>query len=380
MNDAASEHTDPHRQTASRGTPGGRRPDGDRSASWLPPWPPQWPEITDSVSHALADGSWGRYHGRLAEQLRIRIGELGGCPSCRLLCSGSAGIELALRSVGISAGDKVLLCGYDYPGNFRAVELLGGRPVLGDAASDSYSLDASAVQACPADVKAVIVSHLYGVGAAVASIREQCDRRGFALIEDACQVPGMIIDGRPAGSWGNAAVFSFGGSKPLTAGNGGAVLTADPVIESRWNRWLDRPSDALPMSELQAAALLPQLDRLDACNRLRAESVQQILAAVPWTRTASALPSADRTSTLYKWAWQSDRRDDLITQLSEAGLPVGTGYRSMHRSSDRRCDKLGPLQRCQALDQQLCVLDHSALLSTGPQRDRVVEILNAFAA
>ena len=192
----------------------------------FPTWPPNWPEIADSIARAVQRGDWGRYRGQASAELNARIRQICQVSHCRLVSSGSLGIELALRACGISSQDRVVVCGYDYPGNFRAVELLGALPVLVDAAATSFSVDPEPLQQiADRHIRAVIVSHLYGVPAEIQAIREICDRKGWKLIEDACQTPAMNVQGRPAGSWGDVGVLSFGGSKPLTSGNGGALLT-----------------------------------------------------------------------------------------------------------------------------------------------------------
>lgn len=342
----------------------------------FPPWPPEWPEIADSIDQAVRRGDWGRYRGQATDELTQKLADLAAAKHCRLVSSGSLGIEIALRGAGVAARDRVALCGYDYPGNFRAIELIGARPVLVDADPASYSADPNQLEQIPENqITAVLVSHLYGIAAQIDQIRELCTRRGWRLIEDACQTPGMDVAGRPAGAWGDVGVMSFGGSKPLTAGNGGALLTSDAAIASRLAAWIDRPSDSMPMSELQAAALLPQLSRLQDCNRARWATTVKILDRVPWFGDAIRQRKPTEQSTFYKLAFQPEDRQQVLTALAARGLPVGSGYRSMHRSSDRRCDKIGPLQECQKLGEQLCLLDHSVLLSAGRQREHLIELL-----
>lgn len=357
------------------------RPRTAAESTPFPTWPPQWPEIAESVATAIHSGDWGRYRGRATDELATRVADRCRVTHCRLVSSGSIGVELALRSVGVAPRDHVVLCGYDYPGNFRAIELLGARPILVDADPSSYSLDPAGLQKVnDPSVKAVLVSHLYGIPAQVELIREICDRNRWMLVEDACQVPEMEISSRAAGAWGDVGVLSFGGSKPLTAGNGGALLTNSDAIASKLRSWLDRPSDAAPISELQAAALLPQLDRLEHCNRVRWETYCGLVAQVGWLSDAVGTRVPATETTFYKFAFLSNQRDVTLEKLSKLGVPVGSGYRSMHRSSDRRCGKIGSLDQCRLLDQQVCLLDHSALLSTGDQRRRLVEAFTRLTA
>jgi dTDP-4-amino-4,6-dideoxygalactose transaminase len=152
-------------------------------------------------------------------------------------------------------------------------------------------------------------------------------------------------------------------------------VTNDDAIASKWNAWIDRPSDAVPLSELQAAALLPQLDRLEYCNQRRWETILAVRSGVPWMQAALGHRCPHRLSTCYKLAFCSVDRDRTLRSLGKRGLPIGRGYRSMHRSSDRRCGKVGSLDNSRILGEQLCLLDHSVLLSTGLQRDTLIEML-----
>src|SRR5207244_5610224 len=104
------------------------------------------------------------------------------------------------------------------------------------------------------------------------------DRSGLAILEDACQVPGATVAGKPAGSWGDCGVISFGGSKLLTAGRGGAIVTNREDVLQRIKVYCERGNDAFPLSELQAAVLVPQIPQLAAANEQRRRSVELLLA------------------------------------------------------------------------------------------------------
>ncbi len=328
----------------------------------IPTWPPQWPEIQASVVRSIRSGEWGNYLSQACQTLSDDLAGRYSSTHVRLCCSGSAAVEIALRAVGVGPGDEVILSALDYPGNFRTIELLGARPVLVDLAPDSVRLDRQQLEAAGSEkVKAVIVSHLFGVAADVLEIRKACDDHGWALIEDACQVPGMRIAGhaggqaagltgsdpadsgpkdsvpveadRPAGSVGHFGTLSFGGSKPLTAGNGGALLTSDPKLAARLGPLLDRPSDTMPLSPLQAAALRPQLDRLDEMNRHRRETVAFIETQVVPKLTRWQWLSPTDASVFpgyYKIAWAA--HDEPHRQRIVGG-PRGSGCRSVKDSN-----------------------------------------------
>jgi dTDP-4-amino-4,6-dideoxygalactose transaminase len=291
-------------------------------------------------------------------------------------------VEIALRAAGVGPGDEVILSAYDYPGNFRSIELLGARPVLIDVAPDSVQPDPRQLSQADSDaVKAVIISHLFGTAADVVAIRRWCRQRQRLLIEDACQVPGMLIGGRPAGSWGDFGTLSFGGSKPLSSGCGGAVLTRDRRLAARLGPLLDRPSDVMPLSPLQAATLGPQLNQLDALNQRRRATVTHIESQiVPHLRRWRWLSGCDRSveAAHYKVAWavpDARHRNAILSAAVPLGLPIGEGFRSQARVSERRCRKPVPLCEAQQMDQCVFVLDHTALLLEPLQWDALAESL-----
>src|SRR5262245_33903119 len=191
----------------------------------IPEGPPPWPKPSEAVRAALAaaytDGSWGRYRGPHCEKLCENLAGLSHAKYAWLCSSGTVAVELALRGLKIGPGDEIILAAYDFPGNFRAIEAIGARPVLIDLAADSWTLDTDQVaDALSPQSKAIIVSHLHGSLADMPRLRQIADANGIAIVEDACQVPGATIAGKPAGFWGDCGAFSFGGSKLLTAGRG----------------------------------------------------------------------------------------------------------------------------------------------------------------
>jgi len=352
--------------------------------------PFDWPLPDEAVRAALEaayrDGSWGRYHGPhgegLVEDLRAKF----ACEHALLCSSGTIGVELALRGCGVSAGDEVVLAGYDFSGNFRAVEAVGARPVLADVELESWCLDTKALAEVRRErVKAVIVSHLHGGLAEMPRILALADERGWAVVEDACQQPGAVLEGRPVGSWGDVGVLSFGGSKLLTAGRGGAVLTGDAQIYQRMKVSAERGNWAFPLSELQSAVLRPQLAKLDERNRQRRERIATILHATAgldeWLRPIPLRKNAEPA--FYKLAWSlipaesdPDLREELIAKLQAAGVPIDVGFRGFTRRSARRCEKSGTLDCSERLSRSTLLLHHPVLLKEIKTAQQVGQVLD----
>ena len=230
-----------------------------------------------------ADALWGKYVGPFTAALCTALRELHDIEYVLPCCSGTFAVELALRAVGVRADDEVILAGYDFPGNFRAIEAVGAMPVLADIDPHTWCLDVhqigrqetgSGQPLVGTRTRALIVSHLHGGLAEMQQLGDIARSHGVAIVEDACQAHGARWHGRVAGAWGDVGVLSFGGSKLLSAGRGGAILTNDPHVYQRAKIYVQRGNDAFPLSELQAAVLLPQISKLQQRNAWRRTNVQ----------------------------------------------------------------------------------------------------------
>src|SRR5437588_946775 len=247
-----------------------------------PQGPPAWPlpdeEIQAALQKAYNDGSWGKYRGVYGERLEKRLADYFQVLFALTCASGTFAVELALRALKIGPGDEVILAAYDYPGNFLSVHAIGAMPVLVDVASGNWNLDpACLAEAIGPATRAVIVSHLHGGMVPMREVMDLATWHNLRVIEDAAQVPGALVQGRKAGAWGDAGILSFGGSKLLSAGRGGALLTSQADVHQRARLYQHRGNVLSPLSELQAAVLLPQLDKLDARNARRGEHVKHLL-------------------------------------------------------------------------------------------------------
>lgn len=358
----------------------------------FPEGPPAWPPADERISEVLgrlaADGSWGRYHGPHCAELRERIAGYLHLKHVRLYSSGTIAVEAALRAAGVVAGDRVLLAGYDFPGNFRAIEAVGARPVLVDPDLHNWSFDPDCLPVTQRwRPKAAIVSHLHGGLAPMARIRNDADRLGIAIVEDACQATGAMIDGRRAGAWGHVGVWSFGGSKLLTGGRGGALFTDDDTIAQRAKLFSERGNDAFPLSEMQAAVLVPQLEQLDVRNLRRNAAVQRLLRQIADLEWMHPVAVADSQHAFYKLAFRltcaTGSRDDLVNDLTFAaraeGLALDAGFRGFERRGDRRCDQGDNLTTARQLACSTLLLHHPILLGDEPTLNRVAMAIRKLA-
>ncbi|MFO0870795.1 MAG: aminotransferase class I/II-fold pyridoxal phosphate-dependent enzyme [Pirellulales bacterium] len=353
-------------------------------------WPLPDDDIALILQAMLSDGAWGRYEGEYGERCCAALRDWSGLPHVLLCSSGTIAVEIALRGLGVRPGDEVAVAAYDFPGNFRAIEAVGARPVVVDIEPSSWSLDPQQLEeALGPATRAAIFSHLHGRLAAAATLREVADRRGIGLVEDICQVPGAVVDGRRAGTWGDVSVLSFGGSKLLTAGRGGAVLTARQDVFQRGKIFGERGNQAFPLSELQAAVLLPQLARLEQRNELRRQRVARLLAALaggagleslPGRGTAASGDLAEQQPVYYKVGWRvtlagAGSRELLIARSQAAGVPLDSGFRGFTGRSTRRCRSVGTLPHARRAASQTVLLHHPVLLQSEAVIDQLAAVL-----
>ena len=391
----------------------GARLTADLINSLAPPWPHPDDEVRAALAAAYADGSWGRYFGPHSERLTELLASLFAVKHALLCSSGTIAVELALRGLKIGPGDEVILGGYDFPGNFRAIEAVGARPVLIDVGSacraepdragdvalpipgparqagPAWTLDADQIEpACSPHTKAIIVSHLHGSLADMQRVCEVAAKLGVAVVEDACQVPGAVVQRRPAGSWGDCGVLSFGGSKLLTAGRGGAVLTSRDDVLQRIKIFSQRGNEAFPMSELQAAVLVPQVPKLAAQNVRRLASARRLVNLTQGVTglVSCCLPDDASQPAFYKLPWLvrgnndscdspdfQQRRRQFIAAVQAAGLALDEGFRGFARRTSTRCRVVGNLPNAKLAAAGTVLLHHPILLGTDEAIERAAQ-------
>lgn len=344
-----------------------------------PSWPLSDPAVADALARAATDGSWGRYHGPHLPALIENLAITFAVPHALPCVSGTLAIEVALQALRIGLGDEVILPAYDYEANFLTIHALGAVPVLVDVVPGDVSLDIDRLEAARTDrTRAVLASHLHGGLVSMRRLTEWAAGRGIGVVEDAAQAAGAVVDGRPAGSWGDFGVLSFGGSKLLTAGRGGALLTHRADLAQRARLVLRRgPQEWAALSEMQAAVLLPQLDALPTRTAERAERVRELSASLPPSLRLFA-PSAEGSSAFYKVGFRLDAgafglpRDRLIAALRAEGAAFDAGFRATHVGrSASRFRAGGPLEEAARAGDDVVILHHPVLLG-GPSLVREV--------
>ncbi len=345
-----------------------------------PDWPGTLPEVGNGLLEAWKSGTWGKYDGPLVEKLQETTAAFLGRRHALAVSSGTLGIELALKALGIADAPPgkvgVALCDYDYPGNFLSIHHLGAIPVLVDTDPLTGQMCAQslteAICHSQVPIKAVIVSTLHGSSPDLPKISEILEKAKIPWIADACQAVGGSFAGNKHGSQGTIAVWSFGGSKHLSAGRGGMIFTDEASLAQRMRLANRRGSVVGGLSELQAAALLAQWPHLETRHTKRAQQATQLRSQMA-DISGLCLPTilGDPIHQAYYkfdfWVDASEARLAwVLAALKAEGLAVEKGFRSLSQGrSPSRFQAPVSLEVSHSNSPQRFVLHHPILLEAG---------------
>ncbi len=253
------------------------------------------------------------------------------------VANGTDAIELALRAVGVIAGNKVATVANAGFYASTAIHAIGATPVYVDVDGSSLTMSPTSLQAVfAAHPAAVIVTHLYGQMADMSTLMRLCRQEGIPLIEDCAQAHGAIQHERKAGSWGTTGCFSFYPTKNLGAlGDAGAIVTDDDTIATkiralRQYGWQQKYTINIPggknsrMDEIQAAFLRAKLPLLDQHNQQRqaiAQLYREGLSHLPLQ-----LPPAGDQYVAHLFVVRSPKRNALAAYLRSVGIGCDIHY------------------------------------------------------
>lgn len=280
---------------------------------------PAWPYFAEDEINAVTDilrsgkvNYWTGNEGRLFEK---EFAEFTGCNHAIALSNGTVALELALKALGIGPGDDVIVPCRTFIASASCVVAMGARPVMADIDLESQNLTVETIKAAltPA-TRAIVAVHLAGWPCDMDPIMEFAASKGIKVIEDCAQAHGATYKGRPVGSLGHVAAFSFCQDKIMTTGGeGGIVTTNDKELWSKiWAfkdhgknfdacyapksgsgfRWLhDSFGTNGRMTEMQAAIGRLQLKKLPGWTekrRMHAGILSHGFSEIPALRTAIA--------------------------------------------------------------------------------------------
>jgi perosamine synthetase len=260
-----------------------------------------------------------------------------GIAHASAVSSGTAGLHLALRAVGVGDGDEVVTSPFSFVASANSVLFERARPVFADIDPVTLNLDPQAAAAAITErTTALLPVHIFGYPADLPAF----ERLGLPIVEDACEALGAVhADGTPVGGRGHPAVFGFYANKQLTTGEGGMVTTAHAAVKERMDSernqgrapdmgWLDhdRLGFNYRLSDVASAIGLAQLDRLDGMLAARARVADGYRAELAGVEGLT-LPCADAGGDRRGWfvfvvqlPADGPDRDDVVVALREHGI------------------------------------------------------------
>jgi dTDP-4-amino-4,6-dideoxygalactose transaminase len=287
--------------------------------------------------------------GPMLERFEQALAECVQSPFVAGVSSGTAGLHLGVRLLGVGTGDEVVTSPFSFVASANCLLYEGASPVFADVDPSTLNLDPAAVEAAITPrTKAILPVDIFGYPAELSELEAIAARHGLALLEDACQALGAEYRGRPVGSLAHPAVFAFYPNKQLTTGEGGALALAS---EEEWNLvkslanqgrsdsgdWLthSRLGYNYRLDELSAAVGIGQLEKLDRVLALRsavAERYGELLVGVDGVETLRA-DDADHGRSWFVYVVllaPGIGRDDVIARLADDGIPSKPYLPSIH--------------------------------------------------
>ncbi|MCC7452214.1 MAG: aminotransferase class I/II-fold pyridoxal phosphate-dependent enzyme [Anaerolineae bacterium] len=318
--------------------------------------PYEWPgsyfigeEEIEAVTKVLLARSPFRFYGHdlqhYADQVEAYYRERLGRKHALVVNSGTAALSIAMAAAQIGPGDEVLMPGYLWVACLSSVVRAGGIPRLVDI-DNTFTMDPNDLERKINErTKAVLVVHMSGACGDIARIADICRKHNILLIEDVAQANGASLKGKPLGSFGDLAIFSFQYNKNATAGEGGMVVSDDDMLASRaWATHdlgyarnaagrLDTKGviqgwgQGSRMSELSAAVLLSQvrkLDQITGAMRTRNQRLYAGLSKIPGVQPRRIIDPAGDSGPFVILTWPSvDICKRMVELTRAAGVRPG---------------------------------------------------------
>jgi dTDP-4-amino-4,6-dideoxygalactose transaminase len=322
---------------------------------------PAWPVFDDreraQLEDVLTSASWGGHPSpnRKAAEFAAAFAAYQGARFAILTTSGTSALEVALKALGIGAGDEVLVPAITFAATPYAAVACMARPVFADVTAANACIDPDSVQRLiTRRTKAIIPVH-YGASLAdLDALAEISRAHSIPMVEDCAHVPGARFRGRGVGTHGALGCFSFQSSKPMTAGEGGMITTNDPDLEQRCQSLINcgrrRTGDTFEgplmganyrMTEWQCGILLAQLARLPEQIERKSRAAARLrkgLGAIKGLIAVARDPRVTR-EVIYAFIFLVDEsalgfsRNRFVRALRAEGIPCGFANDPVYRSA-----------------------------------------------
>lgn len=283
--------------------------------------------------------NWISSQGMFVNRFEKIFAEYHGVSEAIAVSSGTTALHLALVAMGIGEGDEVILPNLTFGATANAVVHAGAIPVFADVREDDWTLDAKEVaKRITERTKALIPVHLYGVASEMDSLMALAEANEILILEDCAESLGARYKHRLTGSFGRASGFSFFANKTITTGEGGMILTDDPVLADRARLfrdhgmrkerryWHEEAGFNYRITNMQSAVGCAQMERLDkflAHRKRLGETYQRELGGVTEIRLQEFGDQRTSSFWLFSVLLEDDcgySRDEMIQELLKEGI------------------------------------------------------------
>jgi len=298
--------------------------------------------------------------GPKLEEFEMSIASYTGAPDAVAVSSGTSGLHLCIRALGIGAGDEVLVPSFTFIAAANAIRYERAQPVFVDIEANSLNIDPEKIEAAiTSRTRAIMVVHTFGCPAEMSSILEIAHAHGLRIIEDACEAIGAEYDGQKAGTLGDAGVFAFYPNKQITTGEGGAIVTRDLKLAARLrtlrnqgrnssNDWFDCSELGYNyrLSEMNCALGVEQMKRIDTVLARR-EAVARSYHSRLSVNPNLVLPELSMPRRRISWfvyvlrlssRFDRGHRDRIWQEMRSRGIACGRYFAPIHLQPIYRTD------------------------------------------
>ena len=286
--------------------------------------------------------------GEKVQEFERRFAEYIGVKHAIAVNSGTSALHVALAAAGAGPGDEVIVPPFTFTATASSVLMVNAVPVFADIDPANFCMAPDSIRKAISDKTRVIMPvHVYGKVADMDAIMRIAAEKKLTVIEDACQSPGCVYNGKKVGSIGHLGVFSLVETKNIVAGEGGVVTTDDDELAQRCKLvrnhgevWLKgKPRGYLSnmlgynfrMTELHAAIAIEQLKKIDMLNAIRCTNASFLQEEFSKIDDLSTLKFAEgEVCHIFPLLWREDKtgiaKKAFIDAMIAEGVPVSAGY------------------------------------------------------
>lgn len=299
-------------------------------------------EEVDAVKKVVKSGFLVK--GKKVSEVEELLANRFGRKYVIMLSSGTASLNTALTVLGLGKGDEVITTPFTFVATANAINYVGAKVIFADINPETYNISPDEIEKkITKKTKAIIAVDLFGYPADYSEIKRMARKSRLYLIEDAAQAHGSMYKGKPAGSFGDMSVLSFYGSKIVTSGEGGAILTnskshyekiqayqSHGISKNNHYHYLSVGYNFLP-TDIQAAILVEQLKKLDEFVSLRNKAAgyySKRLKGVEGIKLPVIENGRKHAFSCYTIGIRSGfgRRDDALKKLNDRGVGARVYY------------------------------------------------------